>query len=64
MTTIANDQQPQLDPVASLGYEQADDGTFRATLTVSGLRTERQAQVAVAHMQRLFCGEEQEPQSD
>lgn len=53
-----------LEPVASLGYEQAEDGTYRATLTVSGLTSERQAQVAVAHMQRLFCGAEQEPQSD
>ena len=49
-----------LEPVATLGYEQAADGTFSATLTVSGLVTEQQAQAAVAHMQRLFCAEEME----
>ena len=49
-----------LEPVITLGYEQADGGTFNATLTVSGLANEQQAQAAVAHMQRLFCGEEME----
>ena len=53
-------QEHRLEPIASLGYERAEGGTYRATLTVSGLTSERQAQVAVAHMQRLFCGAEME----
>lgn len=50
-----------LEPMASLKWDAAGDGTFYAQLTVSGLRSERQAQAAVAHLQRLFCGQEQEP---
>lgn len=50
-----------LEPVASLKWDADGDGTFYAQLTVSGLQSEQQAQAAVAHMQRLFCGQEQEP---
>ena len=49
------------EPVISLTHEQAEDGTYRAVMTVSGLLSERQAQAALDHMQRLFCGDEMEP---
>mgnify|MGYP006347041327 CR=1 FL=1 len=49
-----------LEPVASLKWDGSADGTYFAQLTVSGLRSEQQAQAAVAHMRRLFCGQEQE----
>ena len=51
---------PALEPVASLKWDEAGDGTYFAQLTVSGLRSEKQAQAAAAHMQRLFLGQEQE----
>lgn len=56
---MATEPTPTLEPVASLKWDAAGDGTFYAQLTVSGLRSEQQAQAAVAHLQRLFCGEEQ-----
>ena len=52
---------PALEPVASFKWDEAGDGTYFAQLTVSGLRSEQQAQAAAAHMQRLFLGQEQEP---
>lgn len=48
-----------LEPVVSLGFDKAEDGTYTARLTVSGLPSEQQAQAAVGHMQHLFCGQEQ-----
>ena len=50
-----------LEPVVSLKFGEAGDGTYFAQLTVSGLRSEKQAEAVAAHMQRLFCGQEQEP---
>lgn len=50
----------ELEPVASLKWDASGDGTFYAQLTISGLRSELQAKAAVAHLQRLFCGQEQE----
>ncbi|GDY37745.1 hypothetical protein [Acidovorax sp. NB1] len=50
-----------IEPVVSLKWDVEADGTFIAQMTVSGLRTEQQAKAAVEHMQRLFCGQEQEP---
>lgn len=45
-------------PIISTVYDKQPDGTFRATLTVSGLATEAQAQAAIEHMWRLFVGKE------
>ena len=61
--TDANTLTPTdaLEPVVSLKFDEAGDGTYFAQLTVSGLRSERQAEAVAAHMQRLFCGQEQEP---
>ena len=50
-----------LEPVASLTWDESEDGTYFAQITVSGLRSEKQAKAAAAHMQRMFCGQEQEP---
>lgn len=49
-----------LEPVVTLKWDAEEDGTYTAQMTVSGLRCEQQAVAAVAHMQRLFCGNEQE----
>ena len=61
--TDANTLTPTdaLEPVVSLKFDEAGDGTYFAQLTVSGLRSEKQAEAVAAHMQRLFCGQEQEP---
>ena len=56
-TTLTN----ALEPVVSLKFDEAGDGTYFAQLTVSGLRSEKQAEAVAAHIQRLFCGQEQEP---
>ncbi|GEM_PF-2572192 len=45
-------------PIISLGYDKAPDGTYTATMTVSGLETEALAVAALDHMERLFCGAE------
>ncbi|MFD1839099.1 Lar family restriction alleviation protein [Paracidovorax cattleyae] len=45
-----------LAPVISLVWDKAQDGSYFAQMTVSGLASEQQAQAAVDHMQRLFCG--------
>ena len=50
----------QFEPIISLGHDKSEDGTFYARMTVSGLITEEQAIAALDHMQRLFCGPEQE----
>lgn len=55
MTTPDNSQA-----IISLGYTVAPDGTYTATMTISGLPTEQHAQLALDHMERLFCGGEVE----
>jgi hypothetical protein len=35
-----------------------DDGSWGVELTVTGLVSEKQAEAAMQHMQRLFCAEE------
>ncbi|QRF55786.1 hypothetical protein [Variovorax paradoxus] len=50
-----------LDPTITLAYERDEYGTFRATMTISGLSTEDKAQKALDHMERLFCGQQLEP---
>ena len=52
---------PRISPVVTLRWEKDAHGKYTAVMTVSGLASEQQAQAAVAHMQRLFCGQEQEP---
>lgn len=53
-----------LEPIVTLSWDKSEDGTYKAIMTVSGLQSEQQAQAAVAYMQRLFCGQEQEPIHD
>jgi hypothetical protein len=52
-------------PAAALGQvtttlrtERAPDGAWLAHMLVAGLPDERAANAAMAHMQRLFCGDE------
>lgn len=45
------------EPIVSLSYERADDGTYTARMIVIGLTNEEMAKSAVEHMRRLFCGE-------
>ncbi len=42
----------------TLRTERAPDGSWFAHMLVTGLADERTANAAVAHMQRLFCGDE------
>jgi hypothetical protein len=51
----------ELEPIITLMWDKAEDGTYVARMIVSGLRSEQQAQQAMDHMQRLFCGQQQEP---
>lgn len=46
------------EPIVTTFYDKQADGTYRATMHVSGLATEAQAQAAIEHMWRLFVGEE------
>ena len=48
---------------ATLRTEKMPDGTWTAHMLVTGLPDERTADAAVAHMQRLFCGDEIRPAS-
>ena len=45
----------------TLRTERMPDGSWVAHMLVTGLPNERTADAAVAHMQRLFCGEEIQP---
>lgn len=47
----------------TLRTERMPDGSWVAHMMVTGLPTESTADAAVAHMQRLFCGEEIRPAS-
>lgn len=46
------------EPIITTVYDKQPDGTYRATMHVSGLATEALAQAAIEHMWHLFCGEE------
>lgn len=61
MNTNTRAPTDALEPMTTLVWEEAGNGTFTARMTVSGLQSAQQAQAAVAHMQRLFCGQEQVP---
>ena len=39
-------------------HPNRDDGSYGVALTVTGLTSEQQAEAAMVHMQRLFCGAE------
>lgn len=45
-------------PTISMRQLHLDDGSYGVALTVTGLASEQQAEAAMAHMQRLFCGAE------
>lgn len=51
------------EPTISMRTVQYEDGSYGVSLEVTGLASEQQAESAMAHMQRLFCGREiQQPQ--
>jgi len=50
-----------MNPFISLGYDQTVAGDWTVTLTVSGLPTERQAQIAVEYLRERCCGEQIQP---
>lgn len=50
-----------MDPIISIGYDRTVSGDWTVTLTVSGLPTERQAQIAVAYLRERYCGEQIQP---
>ena len=45
-------------PTISMRQVRYEDGSYGVELTVTGLFNEQQAEAAMAHMQRLFCGAE------
>ena len=45
-------------PTISMRQLHLDDGSYGVALTVTGLASEQQAEAAMAHMQRIFCGAE------
>lgn len=45
-------------PTISMRPVRYEDGTYGVELTVTGLASEQQAEAAMQHMQRLFCGHE------
>ena len=47
-----------MNPFISLGYDQTIAGDWTVTLTVSGLATEQQAQVAMEYLRSQVCGTE------
>lgn len=50
-----------MDPIISIGYDRTVSGDWTVTLTVSGLPTERQAQIAVEYLRERCCGEQIQP---
>ena len=59
---MTNSQAPQPAPEdgrrIALVYDGDGAGGYFAQLRIEGLRTEAEAQRAIDHLQRLFCGEE------
>lgn len=55
---LATPTPPQPQPIISMRSLRQADGSFAVELTVSGLASERQAQGALAHLQRVLCGDE------
>lgn len=49
-----------LQPSVSLKWDRDGQGGYYVEMRVSGLRTEGQAHAAMAHMEKLFCGAEQQ----
>lgn len=45
-------------PTISMRPVLYEDGSFGVELTMTGLTSQQQAQAAILHMQRLFCGQE------
>lgn len=46
------------EPIITTVYDKQPDGTYRATMHVSGLATEALAKAILEHMLQEFCGEE------
>lgn len=60
MTEIRDEGEADAtEPVISLLWDRAEDGTYFAEMRVSGLKSERHVGAALEHMQRLFCGKQQ-----
>lgn len=51
-------EQPQVGTISMRPVQYTDDGSWGVELTVTGLASEQQADAAMLHMQRLFCGDE------
>jgi len=56
--SAGNESSNHLAPVVTLKWEPDGGGTYRAVMTVSGLQTESQAQIAMQMMQEAFCADE------
>lgn len=51
-----------LRPVVTIRYDKAEDGTYTATMTISGMKNEGQAEYALQMMEAVFCGKQMEMQ--
>ena len=58
MTNQEIKAKPVLTPVVTIRREEDEHGTWRALMTVSGLRDESQAEFAMYMMQQIFCADE------
>ena len=45
-------------PTFSMQPVRYEDGSWGVTVQVTGLTSKQQAEAAMAHMERLFCGQE------
>jgi len=48
-------------PSFTMNWVRFEDGSYGVDLKLHGLATQRQAEAAMEHMQRLFCGPEIKP---
>ena len=46
------------EPTITIRSVKYDDGRYAVELTVIGLASEREAEAAMFHIQRMFCGAE------
>lgn len=50
--------KPVLMPTFSMQPVRYEDGSWGVTVRITGLTSEQQAEAAMTHMQKLFCGAE------
>ncbi len=51
-----------MQPTFTMRPVRYEDGSYGVEATITGLKSEQQAEAAMLHMQRLFCAEEMQEQ--